>query len=43
MGNLMDAGTLRAGKTPEEGTGGAGEVPRDGEVGHLLSSCLERQ
>lgn len=28
MGSLMDAGTLRAGKTPGEGDG---EVPRDGE------------
>lgn len=43
MGNLMDASTLRAGETPEQGAGGAGEVPRDGKVGHLLSSCLGRQ
>lgn len=38
MGNWMGAGTLRAGKTPEEG---AGEVPRDGKGGHLLSSFRE--
>lgn len=36
----MNDNTLRAGETPEEG---AGVQPRDGKVGHLLSSCLGRQ